>query len=96
MDNSILAEKIRAFLERNPCDLGAMEDLFGLCRSVDDQDFGHRLNKEVRRYNAEALRHGNRSQLQALLDLQKRSLLFDAPVELDSYLRYVVWDRDRE
>ena len=96
MDNSILAEKIRAFLERNPCDLGAMEDLFGLCRSVDDQDFGHRLNKEVRRYNAEALRHGNRSQLQALLDLQKRSLLFDAPVELDSYLRYVEWDRDRE
>lgn len=96
MDNSILAEKIRAFLERNPCDMGAMEDLFGLCRSVDDQDFGHRLNKEVRRYNAEALRHGNRSQLQALLDLQKRSLLFDAPVELDSYLRYVEWDRDRE
>lgn len=96
MDNSILAEKIRAFLERNPCDLGAMEDLFGLCRSVDDQEFGHRLNKEVRRYNAEALRHGNRSQIQALLDLQKRSLLFDAPVELDSYLRYVEWDRDRE
>ena len=96
VENQLLIEKIKAVLEKNPCELGAMEDLFGLCRVLADPAEGHRLNKEVRRYNAAALREKKPHTLEALLDLQKRSLLFDAPVELDSYLRYVDWDRERE
>ena len=82
MENQLLIEKIKAVLEKNPCELGAMEDLFGLCRVLTDPAEGHRLNKEVRRYNAAALREKKPHTLEVLLDLQKRSLLFDAPVEM--------------
>lgn len=96
MENQQLIAKITSFLERNPCDLEAMEDLFSLCRVLEDPKEGHKLNKEVRRYNALAIQEKKPHTLAPLLDLQKRSLLFDAPVEFDSYLRYVEWDRERE
>lgn len=96
MENQVLIGKIRAFLERNPADIEAMEDLFSVCREVLAPEEGHKLNKEVRRYNSLALQLKKPNTLGALLDLQKRSLLFDAPVEFDSYLRYVEWDRERE
>ena len=95
MENQCLAEKIKTFLDRDPCDMGAMEDLFGLCRAVEDAAYGHLLNKDVRRYNALALQQRKHGTMGPLLDLQKRSLLFDAPVELDAYLRYVEWERDQ-
>ncbi len=96
MQNQVLIEKIKAFLERNPADIEAMEDLFSVCREVLDPAEGHKLNKEVRRYNALGMKRGDGPTKAKLLDIQKRSLLFDAPVELDSYLRYMEWERDRE
>lgn len=96
MENQGLIDKITSFLDKNPLDIGAMEDLLGLCKVLTDPAEGHKLNKEVRRYNSLALQRRDHTKTAALLNIQKKSLLFDAPVELDSYLRYVEWDRERE
>ena len=87
-----LADKIKKFLEREPCSKDAMEDLLALCKGCDDPVFAHALNKDVRRYNTLALRKAPRTEW--LYKLRKESLLFDAPVEFDPYLQYVEWDRE--
>lgn len=87
-----LADKIKKFLEKEPCSKEAMEDLLALCKGCDDPVFAHTLNKEVRRYNTLALRKAPRTEW--LYKLRKESLLFDAPVEFDPYLQYVEWDRE--
>lgn len=84
MENQGLIDKITSFLDKNPLDIGAMEDLLGLCKVLTDPAEGHKLNKEVRRYNSLALQRRDHTKTAALLNIQKKSLLFDAPVELDS------------
>ncbi len=49
-------------------------------------------NAEIRKRCAEIIKSGDASSL--TLDLYKRTLLFDAPHDFDSYCRYIEWDRE--
>lgn len=52
----------------------------------------HELNRELRKACGELARSG----VEAGADLYRRSLLFDAPYDLDAYCIYLEWDRPYE
>ena len=68
-------------------EIGIAEDLFEVCRLVelDDFDLAHKANKQVRR---ESVAIGRKERSFRALDLNKKSLLFDAPHEFDSYMLF--------
>lgn len=84
-----LARKAQA---RDLSDAGALNDLFDVCRLMEETDFkgAHELNKEVRRLSA---RYAKEQVSERMFELNKRALLFDAPHELDAYLQYLEWNR---
>ena len=49
-------------------------------------------NAEIRKTCAEIIKAGDASNL--IPDLYKKTLLFDAPYDLDAYCRYIEWDRE--
>ena len=69
-------------------EIGIAEDLFEVCRLVelDDFDLAHKTNKQVRR---ESVAIGRKERSFRALDLNKKSLLFDAPHEFDSYMLFL-------
>ena len=91
MDIHILVEK--AF-QRDLSDASALSDAFDVLRLLETQDGfeeAHRRNKEVRRLSAKYAKEQNSMKM---FELNKRSLLFDAPYDFDAYLRYVEWNRE--
>lgn len=90
MDLVALADK--AF-RQNLADVGALRDAFEVVRMLEQENFylAHQYNKEVRRLSARYAREQGSS---SMLDLNKRSLLFDAPHDFDAYCRYLEWNRD--
>lgn len=92
MDN--LESKIFAQIKKTPHDIVPYEDMFGYARSVEPGDYkhAHSLNRELRRLTtAEIMTNPDPAQF---FDLYKRTLLFDAPGDLDSYLLYLEMNRD--
>jgi predicted phage terminase large subunit-like protein len=89
----ILISKIFAEIKRHPLSYGAYEDLFSAVREVEKEDFAyaHSTNATMRAHILTALRESD--EFQKFFDLYKRSLLFDAPYFLDSYLLYLEIDR---
>ncbi|NBI10242.1 hypothetical protein D1641_09495 [Colidextribacter sp. OB.20] len=74
-------------------DPSALGDYFEIIRllEADDFDAAHRRNKEVRRLSGKyAVEQGSAR----MLELNKRSLLFDAPYDFDCFLRYIEWGRE--
>lgn len=53
----------------------------------------HEIVKAIRTLSAKAVLHGGGA---GMLDLNKRTLLFDAPWDFDAYLRYIEWNRPKE
>jgi predicted phage terminase large subunit-like protein len=53
----------------------------------------HEVVKLIRTLSAKAVVHGGGA---GMLDLNKRTLLFDAPWDFDAYLRYIEWNRPKE
>lgn len=53
----------------------------------------HEIVKTIRTLSAKAVLTGGGA---AMLDLNKRTLLFDAPWDFDAFLRYVEWNRPKE
>ena len=53
----------------------------------------HEIVKTIRTLSAKAVVHGGGA---GMLDLNKRTLLFDAPWDFDAYLRYIEWNRPKE
>ena len=53
----------------------------------------HEIVKAIRTLSAKAVVHGGGA---GMLDLNKRTLLFDAPWDFDAYLRYIEWNRPKE
>lgn len=96
MVNKQLISKIFAEIKRNPSLPGAYNDLLGYLRQIEGEDFAlsHDKNREMRSYLTYAI--GLRQNVAALFDVYKRSLLYDAPHFLDSYLLYVELKRDPE
>ena len=80
--------------KRDLSDASALSDAFDVLRLLEAQDGfeeAHRRNKEVRRLSAKYA--AERTDMK-MFELNKRSLLFDAPYDFDAYLRYVEWNRE--
>lgn len=90
MDIKKLADRIHS---RDLTDPAVLTDYFEALRIMADEDFeeAHQRNKEVRMLSARGVReHGDAR----LLELNKRSLLFDAPHDFDAAIRYAEFNRD--
>lgn len=83
-----LADNIRSHDLSDP---SVLTDYFEALRIMADEDFdeAHRRNKEVRALSA---RHVKERGDARMLELNKRSLLFDAPHDFDCFLRYIEFD----
>ena len=90
MDIHILVEK--AF-QRDLSDPSALNDAFDTLRLLEPNDFdlAHEKNKEVRRLSA---KYAKEQSSLKMFELNKRSLLFDAPYDFDTAIRYAEWDRE--
>ena len=90
MDIHTLVDK--AF-KRDLSDASALNDAFDSLRLLepDDFDLAHEKNKEVRRLSAKYAKEQNSLKM---FELNKRSLLFDAPYDFDAAIRYAEWDRE--
>ena len=88
-----LDELIKKARERDLSDASALQDLFDVCRLYESENFeeAHSVNKEVRRLSAKYAKEQNSFKM---FDLNKRSLLFDAPNDFDAAIRYAEWDRE--
>ena len=95
MDNAKLISKIFFEIQKDPSDYRAYEDVFSLCRSIEESDFklAHDTNAELRSYISRGMKT---SAYAKLFDLYRRSLLFDAPYKFDSYLLYIEINRKPE
>ena len=89
MDIHILVEK--AF-KRDLSDPSALNDAFDTLRLLEPEDFSlaHEKNKEVRRLSAKYAKEQNSMKM---FELNKRSLLFDAPYEFSAFCMYTEWNR---
>ena len=93
MDIHTLVEK--AF-QRDLSDPSALSDAFDVLRLLETQDGfeeAHRRNKEVRRLSAKYAAERTDAKM---FELNKRSLLFDAPYSFDCFLRYIEWNRPND
>ena len=88
-----LISKIFSAIKREPLKYKTYEDLFSAVREHEKEDFAfsHSTNMQMRAHIISALRET--AEPQRFFDLYKRSLLFDAPHFLDSYLLYLEIDR---
>lgn len=92
MDIHTLVDK--AF-KRDLSDPSALNDAFDTLRLLEPEDFtlAHKKNKEVRRLSAKYAAERTDAKM---FELNKRSLLFDAPYSFDCFLRYIEWNRPND
>ena len=88
-----LCELIKKAKERDLSDASALQDLFDVCRLYESENFeeSHNVNKEVRRLSAKYAAERTDAKM---FELNKRSLLFDAPYDFDAAIRYAEWERE--
>lgn len=88
-----LIPKIFEKIKKTPRDIMAYNDLFSLCREIEETDFklSHETNKMLRERVIKAMRQ--RYGVPGFFDLYKKTLLFDAPHFLDCYLLYLEINR---
>lgn len=93
-----LSDSITGVIEKNPGDKEAYTDLFSLCREWEKDDFAaaHAKNKEVQRLSTEALQNCDPRNAEFFYELYRKTLLFDAPHDFDSFLLYVEINRPLE
>jgi len=95
MTKEKLISKIFLKIKKDPEDLQAYEDIFSLCMSYEEEDFklAHKTNKKLRDLIGANINTDNATKL---YKLYKRTLLFDAPYDFDSYLLYIEINRKPE
>lgn len=78
---------------RDLSDPGALEDAFETLRLLENADhaLAHEKNREIRRLSA---LYAREQASMRMFELNKRSLLFDAPYDFDAYCRYLEWNRE--
>ena len=78
--------------KRDLSDPSALNDAFDTLRLLEPEDFtlAHEKNKEVRRLSAKYA--AERTDVK-MFELNKRSLLFDAPYDFQAYCMYIEWNR---
>ena len=86
-------ELVDKAFKRDLSDPSALSDCFDALRLLEetDKDEAHRRNKEIRRLSAKYAKEQNSMKM---FELNKRSLLFDAPYDFDAAIRYAEWDRE--
>lgn len=86
-------ELVDKAFNRDLSDPSALNDAFDTLRLLEPEDFtlAHEKNKEVRRLSAKYAKEQNSIKM---FELNKRSLLFDAPYDFDAAIRYAEWDRE--
>lgn len=91
-----LIKKISHEIKKAPMNYGAYDDLFSVCREVEKNDFklAHDTNKWLKSRVAWAI--GKTDNVSDFFSLYKRSLLFEAVYEFDSYLLYLEINRPPE
>ena len=80
--------------KRDLSDPSALSDAFDVLRLLEAQggfEEAHRRNKEIRRLSAKYA--AERTDMK-MFELNKRSLLFDAPYDFDAAIRYAEWNRE--
>lgn len=95
MDKLLIA-KIFSKIKKAPTDITAYEDLFSLCRNIEQEDFAlaHSTNEVLRKRISVAIKY--RKNVEGFFELYKKTLLFDAPHFFDSYLLYIEINRKPE
>lgn len=95
MNYEKLSGSIRAVIDRRPGDNGAYSDLFSLCREWETEDFSaaHKVNKELLALSADQVVRGGGAKF---YEQWRRSLLFEAPHDFDSFMTYIELDRKPE
>ena len=78
--------------KRDLSDPSALNDAFDTLRLLEPENFSlaHEKNKEVRRLSAKYA--AERTDMK-MFELNKRSLLFDAPYDFQAYCMYIEWNR---
>jgi len=91
-----LISKIFLQIEKDPSDHSAYDDLFSICRSMEGDDFktAHELNAKLRSQIVQAMKLS--VNISKFFELYRKSLLFDAPYDFDSYLLYIEINRKPE
>ena len=94
--NKLLITKIFQKITKAPTDITAYEDLFSLCRNIEQEDFAlaHSTNEVLRKRISVAIKY--RKNVEGFFELYKKTLLFDAPHFFDSYLLYIEINRKPE
>lgn len=95
MDYGKLSTSILGAIERKPEDIGAYEDLFSVCQTWAQEDFkaAHRANKQLRDMCSQKMATVSMSKVEGFYGQWRRSLLFEAPYDFDSYLLYAEINR---
>lgn len=88
-----LIPKIFAKIKKTPRDITAYNDLFSLCRNLEETNFklAHETNKALREKVIDAMHR--RYDVSGFFELYKKTLLFDAPHFFDCYLLYLEINR---
>lgn len=88
-----IRELVKKAFQRDLSDPAALNDAFDSLRLLEPEDFtlAHERNKEVRRLSA---KFATEQKSIRMFELNKRSLLFDAPYDFDAAIRYAEWDRE--
>ena len=95
MDYEKLSGAILKTIKKKPEDIGAYEDLFSMCQNwvETDHEAAHKTNKWLKDMSAEAMGKADAKQVEGFYRLWRRSLLFEAPCDFDSFLTYMELDR---
>lgn len=90
-----ILELVNKAEKRDLSDFNALNDYFDAIRLLEKEDFdiAHEKNKIVRRLSG---RYAKEQNSVKMFELNKKSLLFDAPHELDAAIIYAEWNRDPE
>ena len=88
-----IRELVKRAFQRDLSDPSALSDAFDSIRLLEPEDFSlaHERNKEVRRLSAKFAAEQKNLRM---FELNKRSLLFDAPYDFDAHCRYIEWSRE--
>lgn len=89
MDYKLLISKIFEKTKKDSTGVQAYEDIFDLCREYEKEDFtfAHKTNAELRRSIQSAIKQ--RVNVTEFFELYKKTLLFDAPYDFDSFCLYI-------
>lgn len=92
MDYEKISKSILGAIARLPADFEAYQDLFSLCRdwASEDHAAAHKTNNLLR---GKLLTQAAKGQEGSFYGLWRKSLLFEAPDDFDSYLTYMELDR---